>query len=245
MIKSIVSLLKGSEWSEYLTYISPSFFDVVPPLGVLQEATKLARSVKSDPRETQSSAQETWACISRIAGDLPDRDPGTLALAIYFFQLLYRKSSQVDLRSRSFTLGNQKVSPAEQLQVTWTPALITSHWNTDFLSSLRLLYQGFYRDDHPTFEKALNQLGLSPAKDVLWQHFGTGDQSEVTFRLSEFRESFHKVFLVCKEHKLKLHPQFLNLGVILVCLYEHLESRNRTFNVRQIFKTIESYPSHV
>jgi hypothetical protein len=45
----------------------------------------------------------------------------------------------------------------------------------------------------------------------------------MVFRLQDFRDSFHKIFVSCKQNKTSLHPEFLPLGLLLFSLYEHAE----------------------
>ena len=120
----------------------------------------------------------------------------------------------------------------------WHPKPIFVEWDTEFLMSMRELYRGFYGGDTARFRCALDFLGLGPAETEIMAHFGTGDQSQVVFRLADFRESFHRVFLACKSNSLRIHPQFFGLGVALVCLYEHLETAEVPIDVRTIFQRV-------
>lgn len=55
------------------------------------------------------------------------------------------------------------------------------------------------------------------------------------FKLKDFRDSFHEIFLSCKNARTTLHPNFFALGLLLSSLYENLESLGVAFNVREIF----------
>ena len=97
------------------------------------------------------------------------------------------------------------------------------------------MYRGFYEGNTSQFKRGLSSLNLSHAEEIFRGHFGAGDQKSVTFKLSEFKKSFHSIFVSCKSNKTKLHPDFFALGVYLVCLYENLEDLNVPLDVRKAF----------
>ena len=71
--------------------------------------------------------------------------------------------------------------------------------------------------------------------NVFRQHFGSGDQRSVTFSLAHFRSTFHETFLICKREGVRLSAEFVSLGLMLACLYEHLEKLNADFDVRAAY----------
>jgi hypothetical protein len=107
-----------------------------------------------------------------------------------------------------------------------------------FGAALARVYRGFYDDRPEDFSAGLADLGLAGCEDVFRAHFGTGDQTSVTFEVSRFVESFHGIFLECKHRGLRLGGDFVALGVALALLYEHLDSvggAGRGWNVREAF----------
>jgi hypothetical protein len=108
-------------------------------------------------------------------------------------------------------------------------------WDSAFLDAIRRMYRGFYAGEDAAFHTALTDLHLDVAADLFLDHFGSGDQSAVRFEMAHFTRSFHAVFLRCREHGVRLHPDFVALGVYLAALYEHLESLDVPLDARRAF----------
>jgi len=92
------------------------------------------------------------------------------------------------------------------------------------VATLRELYDGFYTEDDARFRRALAALEIDAAEDVFRRHFGSGDQRAVRFEAAAFQATFHEAFVRCRDAGVRLHPNFLALGIFLGCLYDHLES---------------------
>jgi len=80
-------------------------------------------------------------------------------------------------------------------------------------------------------------LKLEHAAELFKAQFGSGTDG-VQFRMKDFRESFHQIFLSCKAAKTTLHPNFFGFGIYLSSLYEHLEGLDETFHVGDVFREI-------
>ena len=100
---------------------------------------------------------------------------------------------------------------------------------------MRRLYRGFYAGADEEFHAGLDALGLEPAADLFLRHFGEGDQTAVEFEMAQFTKSFHDVFVRCRDHGVRLHRNFVPLGVHLAALYEHLEPLRVPLDVRSAF----------
>lgn len=242
VIDILRKLIADSDWAKWLDFVSPEFFDVVPTWGMLGETKSLIASA-ADRKKLLMLRDDLLAAPQFVKRD--DLDAGRFALRIYFHQIMNSESAALDIRASAFS--RRANTNGEESRVEWQPAPLTVQWKPDFLDGLRGLYSGFYGNDRAVFQKSLDKLGLGPAEPELRRHFGTGDQTDVAFRLSAFRQSFHDVFVACKKHRLTLNAQFLPLGCYLACLYSHLEQIGGTFDVRAEFlavmKPSDSSPS--
>lgn len=211
-------LLKGTAWSDFTGYLSPTFFEVVPVLAFAGRAKTLVSNYgdRKGFAVANAAAQQVWT----MARDQPR---GDAVLELYFAQLLRDDPVVLDLRHDAF-------EPRGRL-LEWKPAPLFVRFEPKFLAAIRHLYAGFYGDDDDTFDHGLKALGLTSAKDVMRAQFG-GDQTHVTFRLATFRDTFHEIFERAKSAKAKLHPDFLPFGAYLACLYEHLEQLGGAYDAR-------------
>lgn len=239
MLNILLKNLKGTDWEMLTDFVSPVFFEVVPTLGMASAFAQIAKDFTNKTefervKEAVSGKIGTPLSVSMAKGksekpitelSIEERQVrGEKILEIYFAQILACDTSILDLRSSAF-LDDKK----------WNPAAIYYHWKPSFRQAIAMMYRGFYLADDDAFSQGLKDLNLLHAADKFKEHFGHGSQEAVLFRLSEFKKSFHAIFVSCKEHKSKLHPDFFALGVYLVCLYEHLEALNVPLNVRSSF----------
>ena len=97
---------------------------------------------------------------------------------------------------------------------------------------MRDLYASFYGGaSRADFISALTALGIAPAADAFERAFGGERKSAARFLLTEFRATFHEVFLRCLETRTTLQADFLTLGITLATLYDHLELDGGTYDV--------------
>jgi hypothetical protein len=244
----LASLVKGSDWSQLTEYLSPVFFQIVPPLKMAQKIKSLCGGYLAPSRfreivERLNLALERSPLPVRIVTSQPPSDltmppsdttgsgltPGDVLLRLYFWQIFHLDEAILDLRAKAFPTARQIRD--------WQPSPLFTSWDRGFLAAVRNLYQGFYVGPMALMDEALIVLGLYPAKDILLKHFGA-DQEHVTFTLSDFRSTFHEVFVACKHAKTTMHPDFLALGGMLACLYEHLEGLGGGYNVRHAFAEV-------
>ena len=239
MIDILLKNLKGTDWEMLTDFVSPVFFDVVPTFGMASAFASIAKDyadktkfervreqvAKSleDPLKIAIAKTRGEDLLASLSHD-KKIERGEKVLEVYFRQLLTCETGILDLRSSSFS-GT----------ATWHPNSIYYRWKPDFRSAIAGMYRGFYLGDDAAFNQGLRELNLLHAADKFRAHFGSGSQEAVTFKLSEFKKSFHAIFVSCKENRAKLHPDFFALGVYLVCLYEHLEALGVPLNVRASF----------
>ncbi len=247
----LIRAVKGTEWSQFLDYVSPSFFEVVPLTGLLAQGREIAanaagRSVGAVRDEVRGHIEKRAVAVQLLAPDeLPPgaecgvaegeldeeaaRALGQRALEVYFAQIFASDVSIVDLRSSRWASGDGTAA-------FWAPRPMWVRWESDFLAGMRDLYRGFYRDDDAAFARGVAQLDLGEAGDVLRKHFGAGDQRAVRFHTEVFQSTFHEAFLRCRDAGVKLHRNFLVLGLYLACLYDLLETLGLEFDVRAAYE---------
>ncbi len=171
------------------------------------------------------------------------RELGDAILLFCFRQVLGQgKPLFLDLRLNHFGRreGGWAFAPSG-LWATFTP---------DFAAGLSDLYHGFYFGDDARFRRGLKATGLMgeawPEADrermeqLFRRQFGGSREGEMTFRLSEFHSAFHDVFEFLVEKSMRLTPDFLTLGVLLVTLYASLEELGERHDVAALFRAAAS-----
>lgn len=242
----LLRMLRATEWGQLLDFVSPSLFAVLPPRNLARATTDLIASSR-DSNGCRLLAKAAAAHLAsrglplRLPADLsaspaPGRPPasepervarGQLVLRLYFEQLLGLDATLLDLRAARFaeTRGG----------LVWSPSRGYARWDPAFLAGVRRMYRGFYADAPAEFQAGLEALGLQETGDLFRDHFGAGDQTAVRFEMAHFTESFHAVFVRCRERGARLHADFIPLGVYLAALYEHLETLAVPLDVRAAF----------
>ena len=240
-------LIKKSDLSTVLKFVSPNLFKVVSPKGVLQMANALIKNQKE---------QKVWEAVSmghdsQLAGlslgvrfkqgvslkngkVLPGADDELKinALKLFFWQILNQKTWIIDFREKSFSSGEEPI-------LYWHPSALYYQPSEEFLQSIRDLYCGYFLQDHKMFDQALNSLNLLGMKTTFLRHFGPEDQTRVYFKLADFQRTFAEIFETCSLNKISLKSEFLILGILLLGLYEFLEASKKSFDVRSAF--LEAY----
>lgn len=243
-------LLEASEFGQWASFVSPAFFDVMPTRALWQRFKALARGARDPLLLEQALAERRgWLARSSIPVSLDPLDsrgrrsaeatPGTRAAAerassvaaLYFHQVLHGELTLLDLRASAFT--------QEQGTLVWRPAAWIARWDPSFILALRRLYAGFYAGDTAEFHAGLRALNLLHAEQVFRQHFGDG-QGTVRLEVKHFVSTFHRVFVLCRDQKTQLHPDFLLLGLYLASLYDHEERLGAAVDVSAAFASARS-----
>lgn len=237
------SAVRGTEWSQFLDYVTPSFFEVMGMRDLLGQGRELAGNL-ADRSGFQSIALEQARLLAEVGAhvdlappgdaeeggiDTDDRALGQRILEVYFGQLFASDAAILDMRGGGWTW------PEEAQEPSWRPRALWIRWDAEFLEAVRAMYLGFYRDDEDAFARGIEALELTPAADALRAHFGDGDQRAVVFETKVFHSSFHDVFVRCRDEGAALHRNFLALGLYLACLYDALEGRG-PLDVRNAFE---------
>lgn len=223
-------ILGSGQLGKLASFVSPAFFDVMPAKQLWSKARALFAQTRNheafrhavalraaELASAQSSIEpiaERRAAPARapIAPDPAWR--GAQVTELFFRQLFHGDTTLLDLRAQAFTPSHNRL--------IWLPAPWLTQWAPEFIGPLRDIYRGFYAHDDALFRSGLAALSLSHSEDLFRKHFG-GDQAEVRFRTADFVDTFHQVFVRCKQHGSTLHADFLPLGIYLAALYDHLE----------------------
>jgi hypothetical protein len=236
-------LLKSADLRQLTSFVSPAFFDVMPAGQIWSRGRGLITS-RSRPTYTQAVQQRAAELAQlplavRLPGDVtqPVRDDlgggveanATRLVVLYFEQIFSDAPTLLDLRGSSCRTDGTTLG--------WDPAPWVCSWDKDFQAHLRELYLGFYGHDDAMFRRALTALKIEIAEDLFRQHF-SAEQSGVDFAMRDFVDTFHQVFVRCKERKIRLHADFLPLGVYLATLYEHLDGIGVKVDVRSCYERV-------
>lgn len=213
MLKALLKSFRSSDWALALDFLSPDFFDVLPTLAMTRLLGVLSRnSLNTDLiQSTRDLWQKVQAGLDADAEESGLERQGQLILKLYFAAIVGPRPCFLDLRSDGF------------MERRWQPKPWIFSFSPDFVAALGQVYEGFYEDRPQLFQKGLAALHLSHSETLFLDIFGRAKGGSMIFRLQDFRESFHKIFLSCKKHKTSLHPEFLPLGLLLFSLYEHAE----------------------
>lgn len=237
----LTKVLKGAEWRQIQDYLSPAILDVLKPAELRKQTWALAKPWvkrsywKTEKARVQERVDRLLIARSKsgeLEGPVTNQNRAQQLLEIYFFQILCQDSAILDLRYQAFS--------SEGSAMSWEPSALYLEWDPDFIAPLRDIYAGFYGDNNSAFNDGLAALNLLPARDIFIQHFGMGDQRTTDFKLSHFHDTFHQTFTRCHEHGVQLHGNFLGLGLMLACLYEHLETLGVACDVRQAYEQVSN-----
>lgn len=250
-------LLAGSDWSHFLSVLSPSLFDVISARDLSKRAAELARNwfdrsgylgcIRRLDESLQSANIGVDISASRPSqsripfrseplplGACPSSDDGDALLKYFFLQIMSADTVFLDLRDKRFC------NCPSSGRVTFIPLPLWAHWQSDFVQGVRDLYQGFYVGPISLFEHATRELGVSAANSVFQQAFGGERIRGNQYRMSEFRDTFHEVFIKCRDAKTAFHPDFVTLGVMLATLYDHLETLGGTYDVLAAYESVRA-----
>jgi hypothetical protein len=226
MLRSVLKSLRGSDWSLALDFLSPSFFEVVPTIGMTRLITTLTKNSLNKQLYESTAAQ--WLPIQTALKD-PGESLGQLVLKLYFAVFLGPRPCFLDLRAERFPSGH------------WNPQPWIFTYSDDFVGAMRRVYQGFYENEPQLFQDGLKALDLQHSEDLFLDLFGRVQGGSMMFRLQDFRDSFHKIFVSCKTNRTSLHPEFLPLGLLLFSLYEHAEKLGAPLSPADAWQSVRQH----
>lgn len=247
----MAKLAGATGFRRFFDFASPAFFDVVPARKLWGEAKALVASRRDDEafgRLVDDRTARFRALDLEIDPEASDRQPlealdearraavGETILRLYFGQVFASEEILLDLGKARFTHTDGRL--------VWRPGRGHAQWAPDFHAAIRGMYRGFYREDEALLRSALDDVDLGSAAPIFRRHFGDGVQTAVTFTTDHFVDSFHEVFLHCKREEIRLHENFLSLGVYLATLYETLEALAVPLDVRGAFFDADPATEH-
>lgn len=225
MFKTLMQGLQSSDWGKALDFLSPDFFKVVPTIGMSRLLTRLSANFVN--ASLAAKTRRLWVPILAeladgfrfgLGSDQPNiklEQRGQLILQLYFATIMSPEPGFIDLRSNAFS--------SDQDGLLWNPQPWVFSFSNDFREAMQHIYQGFYEENPALFTAGLRALQLEHSQEIFLAIFGRVKQDSMHFRLQDFRDSFHQIFLSCRQHGTALHPEFLPLGLLLYSLYEHAE----------------------
>ncbi len=239
------------EFRELFQYISPVAFKVIdwkPMLVPLRKAASdyLKRNPQSGLRSHLLNYLPNYIKLVEQRSETKEPSPndnkaiGEAILFLYFRQLQMEEGLFLDLKKKQFqNNGNH---------ILWNPEGPIHKFKDGFRQGLWQLYSGYYGGDQKLMKEGLVRVGLlrdssseemeKEVSELLFSHWGSGDQREVSFQLAHFRESFHNLFLYLRKHKITLSSDFMFLGINLITMYRSLEPLKESFDVRGIFDEV-------
>lgn len=248
MKQSFAFLPRG--FRSLLDYISPAAFDVIDWKSALKSSGRISKELlfeSSVPRLCTQIAPHLphGLCVEHgpsargeqvISDSFPQDWQAQLILKIYFLQLWLEQEVFLDLRSDRF-------QNSQTGAIHWRPNGLWTRFSNTFVRGMKLTYCGFYDGKSDDLENGLSLLQLTPShlsdsnRDellaLLKNHFGTGKDGPMSFKLSDFMSSFDQLFCFLKVNRVTVPADFLFLGVQLVTLYLHLEELGVSTDVRQ------------
>ncbi len=219
-------LLKSADLRQLSSFVSPAFFDVLPARKIWSRGRALMINKNSSEYRDAVSARARSLQALPLAVALPglqgprdglgddQRAHATRLVTLYFEQIYSDSPTLLDLRPDS--------ARDRQGQIAWDPAAWVCNWSPEFQRALRDLYEGFYAPNDALLTESLKELRIDIAEDLFREHFGAHPEAQ-RFVMKDFVNTFHQVFLRCKEQKRELHEDFLALGVYLATMYDHLD----------------------
>ena len=238
----LLSLLKRSDFRDLAPFMSPALLSVVPLGATLRRCSSVvAGASRSNSKEFDvlSRRFDGWVCMGGGNGiplsNLSDQDResvGRKILQVYFAQLFYGESTRIDLRARAWSVVDGELH--------WSPSAGSIRWESGFIEPMRGVYRAYYDGDDAGFNSSLHELGLGSAAHIFREHLGSDNPDRVQFDRDLFVQSFGKVFEHCKSKGLRLHPDFVLLGIYLAALYDALDVIGLPLNVRAAFRAAVS-----
>jgi hypothetical protein len=219
-------LLKSTDLRQLSSFVSPAFFDVLPARKIWGRGRSLMMSKSSSEYRdaVAGRARELQALPLAVAlpGQTGSRDAlgndqrahATRLVTLFFQQIYSDVPTLLDLRGES--------AKDRDGQLQWEPAAWVCRWSPDFVGAVRGLYQGFYAPDDALLKQSLKDLRIDIAEDLFRKHFGDHPEAQ-RFVMKDFVDTFHQVFVRCRDQKRELHEDFLALGVYLATMYDHLD----------------------
>ena len=248
--------LTPEPFRDFVPYTSLSALKVIHTGRVLKRALEIVQQYGSDSARTSraralaKSLSTADLAIEISPAPVAELDVSALSpetratigsrvLGLYFHQLHGQGPWFLDLRPRHFAWD------AARRTLSFFPSGLWYEPDPDFRRRVQSLYQGFYRHDQRALAAGVELYswdsrplaGFSQRiEQLLRDHFGAGEATEIHFSIAQFRATFDRIFQETANSRAKLHPELTFLGVGLVGLYLTLEHLHVPLDPRRAFE---------
>ncbi len=239
-------LLRNSEFSNLVKLLSPAALKIFDNRKLLQMVAQVTAQSLKEREWNLLKIRINEILVSRkvevkfqAPSDIVDlsaersQQNGHEILKLFFTLINSDCEWILDFRAKTFSAQTNKV--------IWNPKKIWYSPSLKFRQGIQRLYRGFYLDEASQFSLGATELGLTSVENQLRAHFGKGDQTKVQFQFQNFQKTFIDIFESCTRQKTQLPEEFLVLGLMLLGLYESLDtsskenSANLEYDVRSCF----------
>ena len=222
-----------------LQYISPAVFKII---SFREVGFKLIKMVNNRNPETMNQLKQDLTSslpenlilqpfTSQLTSQTQLNDNqktqiGEIILELYFTQLFSEKGVLLDLRPTHFGY--------ETPNLCFEPGRLMHQFQSEFRNGILKIYKGFYGDEPDLLDEGLQDIGLlatgnseddrSQLISLLFAHFSNADHRPMLFKMDDFYQSFHQLFVFLKEKRQRIDSDFAFLGIYLVTLYLNLEN---------------------
>lgn len=247
MFDNLLRSVHGKDWAQFLDYISPTFFEVVPTLEIARLSTQMGRNFA---KRHHSEEEEATRALIHVLGlpvefrndkdscemlpSLSRRERGHIVLSLFFGQILGLDKAWLDLRLSTFEMLSR--------ECIWKPLPWIMEWDHDFLWAIRDSLYGLFQDDRERFTKGMDALRLGQSADFIFDQLN--ERKAVHFSLKNFRETLHVIFMACKNAKIKIHSNFFPLALLVASMWEHLDRLDESYHVHSVFHSVVAALEH-
>ncbi len=215
------------------TLMAPSFFATLPKKELFLLSTQLVKNyLGKAPTHGISSFVNPVNDFETIKHD---QKTGEYLLQFYFKQISTSPNIFIlDFRKDYFQLVGESL--------LWKKNSLVFSLSDSFAQGLKNIYIGYYFSNEEVFNLALTQLKLyktdtqkEQIKSLFKKYFEQSNTQEMSFNIQEFISSFEDIFQYLIKEKIKIHSEFLFLGIMLGTLYWSLQRIGGTYDVKGIF----------
>jgi hypothetical protein len=258
--EAAIRRLVPEAFREFLPFVSPSGLRVISKEKVLTIALETVARTVSNARYDEEFARVSAAIadsplqgkieVVRTSGGPLAAAPlspavrtaiGETVLELYFFLIDRPVAFYLDLRPSFFSWD-----PASG-KLRWQPSRLWFPRTPEFADRVRDLYRGFFRRSSgaTTNGIALYRWDAKPSagfdermEALMRKHFGDAESEPITFRITQFRETFHLIFEEAITSHSRFHPELTFLGTTLAGMYLTLELLGEPLDVAGAYTRI-------
>jgi hypothetical protein len=234
-------------FKEIFEHLPNALSDLISWREMLSEVTSLSNRLITGKGETLARAElqkvipADIVITSNLTGAGLTTNQGEKILQLYFLQIMKAQKLFLDFRPKHFSFASGILQ--------WNPNGLWAQFDLQFQNGIRLVYQGYYKNDDQLFSHGLiecNLIKLDWSDDkkneviaVFKNHFSNGRGEKISFTMEGFKYSFSEIFKTLVKNKIKLDKNFLYLGIMLATLCISLNKIGGEYDVSKIFNDIK------